>query len=61
MKNEQKERPFKKGDKVRINAPEHVTKHGKKAVITALLTNGALLRFSSGMGTVVRFEHLEHV
>ncbi len=52
---------FKKGDRVRINHEFRPDWHGKEGEITVMALNGALIRFPNGRGTMVKFEHLEHV
>jgi len=53
--------PFKVGCHVRIKDPTHPEKDGREGVITTMAINGAIIQFPDGMGTAVKFNHLEHV
>jgi len=49
---------LKKGDKVKIiKGPAN--KLGKIGIVTILAVNGAIIKFSNGMATAVKSEHLQ--
>jgi len=52
---------FKKGDKVRIFDPWNPQWHGKEGIVTLVVLNGVMMQFPNGNGTMVKFNHLQHV
>jgi len=51
---------LKKGDKVKIiKGPAN--KLGKIGIVSILAVNGAIITFPNGMGTAIKFEHLQKI